>query len=341
MKTDLTLKRISVLIPCRNEEKYINDFLSSLILSDYPRDFMEVLFIDGKSTDATQSIISSFMKEYDYIQLITNEKKTVPHALNLGIQKSNGEYIFILGAHSEIPKNYFSKLVEWSEVLHADNIGAVCKTDVKNKTLKTNSIIKVLSNKYGVGNSLFRIGTKETTEVDNISFGCYRREIYDQVGLYDIRLERNQDIELNKRLKSAGGRIFLVPDVYFVYYARESFKGIAKNNFQTGLWNILTVYFTKKLTSLSFRHFIPLIFILSIITPLIAMLWWSYAGLISILLLLIYLLVLTGISINIKDKDSTFFYILWSFIVLHFSYGFGSLLGLFNFSKIFSHSKNE
>jgi glycosyltransferase involved in cell wall biosynthesis len=306
------MRRISVLIPCRNEEKYINDFLSSLILSDYPRNFMEVLFIDGKSTDATQSIISSFIKNYNYIQLIINENKTVPHALNLGIQKSNGDYIFILGAHSEIPNNYFSKLVEWSEKLGADNVGAVCKTEVKKKTLKTNSIVKVLSNKYGVGNSLFRIGTKEIREVDNISFGCYRREIYDRVGLYDIRLERNQDIELNKR-----------------------------NNFQTGFWNILTVYFTKKLSSLSFRHFIPLIFILSLITPLVAAFWSAYTGLISILLLLIYLFVLTGISIKIKDKNSTYFFILWSFIVLHFSYGFGSLFGIFNLSKIFSRSKNE
>jgi glycosyltransferase involved in cell wall biosynthesis len=132
------LKKISVIIPCRNEEKYIADCLDSVINNDYPKDYMTVILIDGMSTDTTQSIIQSYVKKYNYIHYILNEKRTVPCALNLGIKKSKGDYIIILGAHSEIPKNYFSRLMNWNIKLDADNVGAICITEVRNKNPKTN-----------------------------------------------------------------------------------------------------------------------------------------------------------------------------------------------------------
>jgi len=329
------MDKISVIIPCRNEEKYIGLCLDSIINNDYPREFMEVIVVDGESSDKTRDIISNFTNKYNFIKLIINEKKTVPFALNFGINNSNGDFIFILGAHSDIPKNYFSKLVEYSIKLNADNVGGVCRTRVRKITSKTNSIIKVLSNKFGVGNSFFRIGSDEVKEVDNISFGCFRKSVYQEIGYYDTRLERNQDIELNKRLKKSGRKIYLVPDVYFTYYAREKFSGLAKNNFQTGLWNILTVYFTRNINSISIRHLVPLIFLLSLILPIIIWLWVPSVWLISLISLLLYFLCLIIISYSLNDNTSSFFNILISFIVLHFSYGTGSLIGLFRIDALF------
>ncbi len=338
---EINYPKISVIVPCRNEEKYIRDFIISILGSDYPKKYLEVFFIDGKSTDSTQELIKSFIRNNDYIRLIQNEKKTVPNALNLGIEISKGDYIFILGAHSRIPSNYFTHLIDWSKKLGADNIGAVCKTDVLIKNKKTESIVKVLSHKFGVGNSLFRVGADKVIEVDNISFGCYKKEIYDRIGQYDVRLKRNQDIELNKRLKKKGGKIFLVPDIYFVYLARETFIGIAKNNFQTGLWNILTVYYTGRLSSLSLRHFIPLLFILSLIAPLILIIWLPKVWLISLSAFLIYSIVLLVVSIRISENIINLPYIIWAFVILHFSYGFGSLIGLFRLNNLFSRLKFE
>ncbi len=328
------MEKISVIVPCRNEEKYLENFLNSVLATDYPKEFMEVLLIDGNSTDSTPDIIRRFADQYNFIRLFVNEKRTVPYALNLGIQNSGGNFIFILGAHSDIPKNYFSKLIEYSLKLDADNVGGVCRTEVRNKSLKTNSIIKVLSNKFGVGNSFFRIGSDEIMEVDNISFGCYRKSVYTKIGYYDTRLERNQDIELNKRLKSSGGKIYLAPDVWFTYYAREDFAGLAKNNFQTGLWNIMTVYYTKRLNSISLRHLVPLLFLLSLILPLIIGIWIPFVWLISAGSFLLYMISLATISFYLKDKTSSFVYNMISFIVLHFSYGFGSLLGIFKFRAL-------
>ncbi len=322
-------KAISIIIPCRNEEKYIRGCLNSVLTNDYPKEQLEIFVIDGESTDSTRSIVEEFIKKYDFIHLFINEKRTVPFAMNLGIQKSSGEYIIRLDAHSEIPNNYFSELINWSDKLNADNVGAGWITVVKNKTKKTSSIIKVMSSKFGVGNAYFRTGIEEVKEVDTVPFGCYKKNIFSKIGLYNTRLTRNQDIELNKRIKMNGGKIFLLPNLFCKYFVRETFSGISKNNFENGLWNILTVYITKQFKSLSLRHFIPLLFLLSLIVPLLLMIWLPLFGLISAASFISYLLIMMIITIKIFDKSSSYFYIMLTFLVLHFSYGIGSLIGLF------------
>ncbi len=333
------MEKISVIIPCRNEEKYIAGCLDSVISNDYPHDFLEIFVVDGKSNDRTQEIVKEYCEKYKFIHLLINKNKIVPYAMNFGIKKSTGDFIIRLDAHGVFPNNYFSELVSWSKKLNADNIGALWITDVKNKNPKTNSIKKVLSNKFGVGDSLFRIGMDKVTEVDTVPFGCYRREVFEKIGFYDERLERDQDIELNKRLKKSGGKIFLLPGLSSIYYARETFSEIAKNNYQTGLWNILTVYFTKRLGSLSLRHFIPLIFLLSLLVPLIFSIWFPLFNLIALISFISYLVVLLKVSSQINDETSSFYFILFGFIVLHFSYGFGSLVGVFRIDTIFKRKR--
>jgi glycosyltransferase involved in cell wall biosynthesis len=329
------MEKISVIIPCRNEEKYIATCLDSIINSDYPKDKMEVFLIDGLSVDSTVKIIENYIYKYNYFQLIRNHMKTVPYAMNIGIRNSTGEYIIRLDAHSEYPKDYFSKLIEWSKKLNADNVGALWLTEVINKNKKTISIKKVLSNKLGVGNSYFRTGINTVKQVDTVPFGCFKREVFERIGLYDLRLERDQDIELNKRLKRNGGRIFLVPDIYSIYYARETFSGIAKNNFQTGFWNILTVYLTKRLNAISLRHFIPLLFLSFLLLSLILSILNPFLCYVAIISILIYIATIFTVSIRIVDRQTSVYFLVWSFIVLHFSYGFGSLIGLFRIHKLF------
>jgi GT2 family glycosyltransferase len=241
-----------------------------------------------------------------------------------------------LDAHAVYPEKYFSKLVKWSIKLNADNLGGVWITDVINKNLKTEAITKVLSNRFGVGNSFFRIGIDEIAEVDTVPFGCFRREVFNKVGYFDERLTRDQDIELNKRIIKRGGRIFLVPEIFSTYYARETYRGLAKNNFQTGLWNILTVFFTKRFKSLSIRHFVPLVFVLSLFLPLLFMFWNPNFGFIALFSLTLYSFKLIFESIKISSNWKSFFYTMWAFIILHFSYGIGSLVGIFRLDALLS-----
>ncbi|MDT3696519.1 MAG: glycosyltransferase family 2 protein [Ignavibacterium sp.] len=331
--------KISVIIPCRNEKKYIIDFLESVFKNDYPKELLEVFIIDGKSVDGTTEILQRFIKDFPIFTLLTNEKKTVPYALNQAIKKCTGDYIIRLDVHSKIPENYFSKLIKSAIEMGADNIGTICITEVKNKNPKSHAIKKVLSNKIGVGNSYFRIGTKTAIEVDNVPFGCYKKNVFKKYGLFNNQLVRNQDIELNKRIIKGGGKIILLPEPYSIYYARETFNDLAKNNFATGLWNILTIYITKNFNSVSLRHFIPLIFLLSLLVPLIMTILNEYFGLISLLSLISYFILIITVSLKNKDNTTTLYNLIVSFIVLHFSYGFGSLSGLFRLYLLFK--KNE
>lgn len=320
---------LSVICPIYNEKKYIAECIHSIVAQDYPKDDMEVLFVDGMSDDGTRDIVRDFIKEYPYISLVDNPQRIVPVAMNIGIKASRGQTIIRLDAHAKYPADYFSTLTAALERLHADNVGVVCHTDVLNKTPKTLAIKEVLGNKFGVGNSSFRTGIKDVQEVDTVPFGCWRREVFDRYGLYDTRLVRNQDIELNKRIKRGGGHIFIIPDTYCTYMARETYKALARNNYGNGKWNILTVYYTGQLGSLSVRHFIPLVFVLSLLLPSLAALLFPVIGLVALASLVCYLALLCGISIQLSvTKGLNFRYLLGTFVTLHLSYGWGSLIGI-------------
>ena len=321
---------ISIIIPCLNEEKYIANCLDSILVSDYDKSKMEILVVDGMSSDKTREIVKSYSKKHDYIKLFDNLDKIVPNAMNLAIKEAQGEYIIRLDAHAFYPKNYFSKLIEWHQKLNAENVGTVIITEVKNLTKKSASIKEILSHKFGVGNSDFRTGIKEVKEVDTVPFGCYKKEVFEKYGLYDERLIRNQDIELNKRIINGGGKIYLIPDVKCTYYARENFRALAKNNYSNGFWNVLTAYYTKTLNSLSLRHFIPLLFVLSLFFPLLLSIFipkFLYVGLFS---LVSYFALGIMISLKLRNSSNRFIYLLSSFFTLHFSYGMGSLMGIFS-----------
>ena len=327
------MAKISIIVPIYNEEKYIENCLESILQSDYNKDEMEVFLVDGGSQDKTIDIIKEYQRKYPFFQLLSNPNKTPPYAMNIGIKASQGDYIIRLDAHAFYPKDYFSKLIEWHQKLDADNVGAVIVTEVKNLTKKSASIKEVLSHKFGVGNSDFRTGVKELKEVDTVPFGCYKKEVFEKYGLYDERLIRNQDIELNKRIVNGGGKIYLIPDVKCTYFAREDFTSLAKNNYSNGYWNILTAYYTKTLSSLSLRHFIPLFFVLSLFIPVLGalinpkILWLSFFSLGSYLALVII------ISIKINTNIMSIIYTIFGFLTLHFSYGFGSFIGLFGVLK--------
>lgn len=320
---------LSVICPIYNEKKYISICIDSILEQDYPKDSLEVIFVDGMSQDGTREIIGQYSKKYPNISLIDNPKRIVPIAMNMGINASKGDIIIRLDAHAKYPSNYFRVLTKALIDLHADNVGAVCRTEVLNKTQKSLAIKEVLSNKFGVGNSTFRTGISKIQEVDTVPFGCWKRETFLKYGQFDTRLVRNQDIELNKRIKRGGGHIFIIPDTYCTYMAREDFMALFKNNFNNGKWNILTVYYTKQFNSLSFRHFIPLLFILSILLPTLGVLIYPYFGILALISIVCYIILIGGISFKTSYiKKLNFFYLLMSFTTLHISYGLGSLFGI-------------
>lgn len=318
-------KLISVVVPVYNEEKYIDACITSMLSQDYPREAMEWFFIDGMSTDRTLEILEGYCAQYpQLIHVLQNPHKTVPYAMNIGITAAKGAYIIRLDAHAEYAQDYFSKCVAVLDETGADNVGGVMET--KSRTPIGKSIAKMLSSKFGVGDSQFRTSGKDGY-VDTVPFGAFRREIFEKVGLYDERLSRNQDSELNYRIIHNGGKIFLSNKIKLAYYCRDSVKGIVKMALLNGKWNIITSRFCPG--SMRLRHFIPCFFVLSLIgMPLLTWLWWVF-GILFGLELLAYSALDILFSAHSAESPREFWQLLYLFPLFHICYGWGSVLGIF------------
>jgi len=303
---------VSVIIPCRNEEEFTRDCLNSIVSQDYPKENLEVLVVDGMSEDKTREILREYSNKYPFIKLVENPKKFTNFAFNIGIKKAKGKTIMIMGAHAGYEKDYISKCVRYLKEHNADNVGGIIKTQPSKNTIFAKAIAYCLSNIFGVGGSYFRTGSKEPRLVDTVFGGCYRKEIFDKIGLFNENLLRSQDMELNIRLKKAGGKILLAPDTISYYYPSSTLKDFFLHNIKDGVWAILPLRFVK--FPLRLRHYIPLILVLTL--PLSI---WPY------LLLSLFF----SFKIAFREKDIRLFFIMpLVFAARHIGYGLGSIWGL-------------
>lgn len=320
---------ISVVMPVYNEEKYIENCIESLLLQDYPKNLMEWIFVDGMSSDKTRQLIEKYIKEYpQMIKLLSNPNKTVPYAMNIGIREAKGQFIIRLDAHADYSTDYISKCVYYLETTDADNVGGVAET--KSKGFVGNAIAKMLSSRFGVGNSEFRTNG-ESGYVDTVPFGAFRREVFDKWGGYDERLTRNQDNEMNYRIRKNGGKIFLSSDIKLSYYCRDSIKGISDMAMKNGMWNVITMKLCPG--SMGLRHFIPLMFLLSLICLPIVSAFWHPIALLFIAELVLYLILDCAFSAKKASGIKEFLLLIILFPIFHITYGAGSLKGLL---KLFS-----
>ncbi len=329
---------VSIIIPLKNDGEFIGQCIKSII-NNKTKYQIEIIVIDGNSNDNSIGIVSQYIKKYNNIRIIRNPKEITPIAINLGIKASKGNYVIIAGAHSEYRSNYIDSLIEICKNYNADISGSIGEIKPQKDSYVGKAIAATLSDKFGVGNSLFRIGVKDIIETDTVAYGCYKRDVFEKFGLFDERLIRNQDIEFNKRIKNKGGVIKITPKTKFCYYARSTYKDLAKNNFENGLWSVLTPFIVKDFKSQSIRHFVPLVFVLSMLLPLLFSIIKKELAIISIFILILYFnfAFLRSLYLSRKRKIPLF-QILIAFFILHFSYGIGSLIGiikiLINGSKI-------
>lgn len=324
---------VSVVMPVYNESGYIDRCVQSLLCQNYPIESMEWIFVDGNSTDDTVIKLKKYQAQYPNLIVIkSNPHKIVPYAMNIGISASKGKYIVRLDAHADYREDYISKCVYYLESEDAENVGGIAET--KSNGFVGKCIAKMLSSRFGVGNSKFRTNGK-SGYVDTVPFGAFRREIFYKYGGYDERLVRNQDNEMNYRIRKNGGRIFLADDIRFSYYCRDSIKGIANMAKANGTWNIITMKLCPG--AMGIRHFIPLAFVLSLIG--FAVLGYFYRGCCLFLFaeICLYLILDTIFTLKAAVSVKEFCVILILFPTFHISYGVGSIVGIVKlFSKEYS-----
>lgn len=314
---------VSVIVPLLNEEKYIKRCLESLAKQTFNITKMEWILVDGVSTDHTTDVIKQYMNDYPIVLLI-NEKRKTPDALNMAIDIAKGKYIIRMDAHSEFAENYIEKCVESLESTDADNVGGIAET--KSTGFIGNAIAKMLSTKFGVGGSSFRTDEK-SGYVDTVPFGAFRLSTFEKYGKFNTELLRSEDNEINARIRNGGGKVFLSNEIRFVYYCRDSIKGILKMALQNG--NAL--FRTRKISSkaMSIRHYIPFLFFVSVVLLTMFSAIWKPATLLLASEVFLYLLIDIRYSFFTDDKRYGIITI-WLYPAFHLVYGFGSFLGLFN-----------
>jgi len=330
--------KVSIIIPVLNEISHITDCLESVLNQDYPQDKLEILVCDGGSTDGTREIIETYCQQYPNMRLFNNKKRITPSAMNLGIINSSGDLIIRVDAHANYAKDYIAKCVEWSKKTGADNVGGpAC---AKGEGLWGKAIELAHYSPFGLGGASFRVGNYEGY-ADTVFGGAFKREVFDKVGLYDERLVRNQDIELNSRIISSGGTCYLTPEIRSTYYCRSNLKDLWQQNYNNGLWSIYTRKISKQ--ALSLRHFVPFLFVLGLILSAISMLvgwllfrslaWWFTLPLILCAGSYIFASMFFATRIAHKNRLKYLIPLLAVFATLHISYGWGSMVGVFTVNK--------
>ncbi|HEY9516645.1 MAG TPA: glycosyltransferase family 2 protein, partial [Gemmatimonadaceae bacterium] len=288
---------VSVIIPCRNERDWIHACLTSLLRADYPSDRLEIVVVDGMSDDGTRDCIARLAAENPRIRMLDNPARITPSALNIAIANSRGDVILRADAHSRYPESYVPDLVRWLGDSGADNVGGVWITEPGGPGAMARAIAAAMSHPLGVGNAHFRIGTREPRWVDTVPFGCYRRDVFERIGLFDEDLIRNQDDELNVRLIRAGGRILLVPDVVCSYNARDSLAKLWRMYYQYGYFKPLVA---RKVGGVfTWRQLVPPAFVLALAVSLILAIAWPATAPLLFAVVAIYLVAVLGTALPV------------------------------------------
>jgi succinoglycan biosynthesis protein ExoA len=316
---------VSAVIPCRNERKYIEACVRSVLAQEaVPGDF-EVIVADGMSDDGTREILAQLAREDQRLRLVDNPGRSTALGMNAGIRHARGQFIAIMGAHSEYAADYLRASLAVSRATGADNVGGsmVCRGE----TRRQRAIAAAHHSAFSVGGARWH-NVRYEGPADTVFGGFYRRSVFERIGYFDETLLRNQDDELNLRLTRAGGKIWHSPAIRSFYCPRPDLAALFRQYLQYGYWKVAVIKKHRRPAAL--RHLIPGLFVLaSIVLPLLGLLFapfvWLWLGCLGA-----YAVANAGASLVTAARTE------WGFLPLlplifacyHIGYGSGFLRGV-------------
>lgn len=321
---------ISIIIPCRNEEKFIKNCLSSVLDFKIPSPFqVEVFIVDGISTDKTVEIVKDFLRINPNFILLRNDAKIQSVAINIGIAASNGKWIMRLDAHSIYPEDYLDLCLKTAIETVADNVGGVLITLPGDSSYSALIVQSLTTHKFGVGNSRFRTDFRGGY-TDTVPYGFFKKEIFQKIGFFNEKLVRAQDYEFNKRIVKNGGMIWLNPSIMINYYNQKSFlKFLNKQLKLDAPYNVYMWYVSP--FTFSLRHAVTGLFTFGIFAGITSFLFSPSISMIfsSVMVMYSFLAILSALQLSIRYKKILHLFILpLCFFLFHFIHGLGILIGI-------------
>lgn len=322
--------KVSVIVPCYNEEATILLLLEALYQQSYPMEELEVVIADGMSTDHTRQKIADFLNSHPRLNLrvVDNLLRVIPSGLNRAIEVAQGIYLVRLDAHSIPTTDYIERCITALDKNIAENVGGIWKIKPSSDSWIARSIAAAAANPLGVGDALYRLGVK-AQYVDTVPFGAFRRDLAIRIGLFDESLLTNEDYEFNTRIRNSGGRIWLDPAIQSTYFARSSLWSLAQQYWRYGYWKAQML--RRYPNTIRWRQVLPPFFSLSLLILIVVGFFYSLAWIILLLELVMYLSVLLFAGILTALHHKSFGYMVGlplAIATMHIAWGTAVIWGI-------------
>ena len=321
------LPKVSVIVPCYNEQSTIRLLLDALHQQTYPRANMEVIISDGMSQDSTRAEIVSFQKDFPDldVRLVDNPLRNIPSGVNRGIEASRGEIIVRFDGHAKPYPDYVENCVNAHGEGRGENVGGVWEIRPGADTWIAKSIAVAAAHPLGVGDALYR-HTKQAAEVDTVPFGSFRRALIEKIGFFDESLLTNEDYEFNVRVRKSGGRIWLDPSIRSIYFARPTFVELIRQYWRYGFWKWRML--RRYPDTLRWRQALPPLFVISMIALILLSMFIPRAKILFIAEILVYfsMMILAGFFSALRQRKAYLILGLpLAIFAMHISWGSGFL----------------
>ena len=319
------MRKVSVIVPCRNEARYIDAFLRSVLAQKIPVDFqLQIVVADGMSDDGTRERLSSWSRTPELVA-IDNPKRITSTALNLATERAEGEIIVRMDVHTTYAPDYIEQCIRALDETGATCVGGPWRPVVGDGL--QGPIARAFESRFGSGGAASR-RVDYSGYVDTVYLGAWRRADLIRLGGFDEQLVRNQDDELNLRILRSGGSVWQSASIRSSYAPRASFIALFRQFFQYGYWKVPVIM--KHRLPASPRHLAPFLFVAFLLGTLLLAPFSRFAAIAAALVGTIYVCAVVASAVALRARESTL-QIGLAIACMHFGYGLGFGRGVFDF----------
>ncbi len=322
---------VSVIIPCFNEERFIEHVLTNLS-AQYDEHAYEIIVVDGHSTDQTRAAIARFVAAHPAVRVrvVENAARHIPVGLNLGIAQARGEIVVRMDAHSMPSPNYVRRCVELLSAADAAVVGMPWRISAGAETLMARAIALAVAHPFGIGDAKYRArALAEPQFVDTVPFGAFHKTLWQELGGFNEKLFANEDYDFNYRVRTRGGQVLLDTAAHCEYFARPTLKELSRQYFRYGFWKAQMVKLHPR--SIKLRHLVAPGFVAALIASGALSLAWSPFVWLLLAIIVAYASLALFFAAQIARRNGPFA-LLWpiflSFTAIHLCWGSGFILGL-------------